>query len=770
MSRFPSPENERTPPLLLPKSCPQFSRLRRRPNLRSPRPFPSPAPNPHPRRLVEEHGTKEWSKIARLLHMRAGKQCRERWHNHLQPDIKRGPWTEEEERALIAAHEKLGNRWADIAAEIPGRTENAVKNHWNATNRRRDVPVRKDGSSLVLREYLLRKALGDEEACVVADPPSHLAPHINSNIGVSKIILPRDGPSVAARRPSLSWNRPPTTDDDWKRPGDELKAEPVETHGTHGGTHGGTLGSSPWFAPRGSLADDNYGGGGVDPFAVDDFTAGRTPAYAATRLARGNTLPDPLAGRHGVAERLARVQENARKVDARKEGEKKAKKPRPMHRAPDADDDELMAVVTRKVRQTRGKIWLGEDALDETPAAKKVKRNGPPAASNGVNDGEVERKRSYTQARRPSADSCDTFLDPLEPTYCGNLRDSHNSQYRASLSFGYDDEEDDRIMNQAAAAAAAAHDHHGSVYFGGSLDDRTEDMVDAVVAAVTASEEERGLSIHGPGPDARLNELGVQSRPRRAVMRRVKTFAAAEDVVEVVGGNDCVSAERCVDLAREEEEEDEDDGEGRGAEEIEVATYASARPIHRSIADALGAELRDEGIDVDDDSDDAADEAVDFFKSGSSNVAAKEEATMHCSGDDTAGDERPLAPVSERLAAALSRAVRSANPGVTRVVLSVKAGSRRADVGKDPVSRRDSDDSLNSVQRDGADGRGGRGRHSRRGGQGAENAYAVAVSASSWKIAVGGVAAAAEFLRRCATEGECAIRSTTRASSLVLSG
>ena len=68
--------------------------------------------------------------------MRAGKQCRERWHNHLRPDIKRGPWTEEEERLLIAAHESLGNRWAEIAKVLPQRKELQSKNRWFSALRR----------------------------------------------------------------------------------------------------------------------------------------------------------------------------------------------------------------------------------------------------------------------------------------------------------------------------------------------------------------------------------------------------------------------------------------------------------------------------------------------------------------------------------------------------------------------------------------------------------------------------------------------------------
>ncbi|KAL1560729.1 transcription factor MYB41-like [Salvia divinorum] len=89
-------------------------------------------------RYIHAHGAGNWRNLPKNAGLqRCGKSCRLRWTNYLRPDIKRGRFSFEEEETIIQLHSVLGNKWSAIAARLPGRTDNEIKNYWNTHIRKR---------------------------------------------------------------------------------------------------------------------------------------------------------------------------------------------------------------------------------------------------------------------------------------------------------------------------------------------------------------------------------------------------------------------------------------------------------------------------------------------------------------------------------------------------------------------------------------------------------------------------------------------------------
>ncbi|TKY48569.1 Transcription factor RAX3 [Spatholobus suberectus] len=99
----------------------------------------SPEEDSKLKEYIEKHGTGgNWIALPQKAGLkRCGKSCRLRWLNYLRPNIKHGEFSDEEDRIICSLYANIGSRWSIIAAQLPGRTDNDIKNYWNTKLKRK---------------------------------------------------------------------------------------------------------------------------------------------------------------------------------------------------------------------------------------------------------------------------------------------------------------------------------------------------------------------------------------------------------------------------------------------------------------------------------------------------------------------------------------------------------------------------------------------------------------------------------------------------------
>uniref|UniRef100_A0A804NJG2 Uncharacterized protein n=1 Tax=Zea mays TaxID=4577 RepID=A0A804NJG2_MAIZE len=216
---------------------------------------------------IADHGEGRWNALARAAGLkRTGKSCRLRWLNYLRPDVKRGDFTADEQLLILDLHSRWGNRWSKIAAHLPGRTDNEIKNYWRTRVQKHAKQLNCDVNSKRFKDamrFLWMPRLAERAATAAHQPqPQHVAAACN-NVLVAA--------AAAANSSSCCWSSP--------------RSSAVTTAACSGSSSCSSLTSE-------SAHNDDDGGGGGDGRrrllgrCHDDYAAKSSSAAAAERAVR----------------------------------------------------------------------------------------------------------------------------------------------------------------------------------------------------------------------------------------------------------------------------------------------------------------------------------------------------------------------------------------------------------------------------------------------------------------------------------------------------
>ena len=135
--------------------------------------------------FVKKNGPRSWPRITQLIPSRSSKQCRERWFNHLDPNVNKQAWTAEEDETIFNQYQSIGSKWSLIAKMVPGRTDNAVKNRWNSSISKR-LSQDSSGNTILLPDSSKRTHKQKKLKDKANKPPAIEIPQPTQNINISQ--------------------------------------------------------------------------------------------------------------------------------------------------------------------------------------------------------------------------------------------------------------------------------------------------------------------------------------------------------------------------------------------------------------------------------------------------------------------------------------------------------------------------------------------------------------------------------------------------------